>query len=357
MRGWRLLERFYVINFMNKQTKLLKDLVSIPSISTQEQRAVDFLVDYARNLNFDEIKKDEAGNFIARRGNGSTVILLVGHIDTVPGDIPVEIKNNKLYGRGSVDAKGCLATFLFAAHQVKNIKDKTIIVVGCVEEEISSSKGARYILNCYNPNYIVIGEPSGWQGITIGYKGGLRFVYKNKQDLAHFSIGEPTIVDLAVNFVNHTRKRLIEFFSQQDGIFYQPHLEVRSFNTDNNGLEQFVEVKCNLRIPPGFDVQLFKEFLQNYPVEISEDISAVYADKNNKLVRLFLKSIRHYNGKPCFVKKTGSSDMNILAEYWSNVPILAYGPGNSKLDHTPNEYIYLEEYQKTIDIMVGVLEF
>lgn len=340
---------------MNQKIALLKNLVSIPSVSTHESEAVDFLIGEAQKLNFDEVKKDGAGNFVARRGNGEKTILLVGHIDTVPGDIPVKIKDNKLHGRGSVDAKGSLATFVWAAREAELPKNLTVIIIGCVEEEIYTSKGARHILDKYSPGFIIIGEPSGWDRITIGYKGGLRFNYKDNQSLAHASTGQNSTTDKAVDFVNEARAYLSKFKPKQSGIFYEPHFELRSFNTSHNGLTERVELNGNLRVPPGFEVLAFKNFLSNYPVEISEDIAPIAAEKNNDLVKAFLASIRHSGGEPRFVKKTGSSDMNILASYWPKIPILAYGPGDSKLDHTPDEHLDLEEYLKSINVLKQTL--
>jgi [amino group carrier protein]-lysine/ornithine hydrolase len=340
---------------MNQAQKLLKNLVSIPSVSAHEQEAVNYLIKEARQLNFDEVKKDGAGNFIARRGSGEITILLVGHIDTVPGDIPVVIKAGNLYGRGSVDAKGCLATFIWATHEAKVPEDLTVVVIGCVEEEIYTSHGARHVLGKYNPDYIIIGEPSSWDRITIGYKGGLRFVFSQAIEMEHFSARKVSAADGGVDFIIAVRKELIKFQPENGGIFYQPNFEVRSFNTSSDGLQEKVKVTCNLRIPPEFDIDKFKKFLDQYAVEISEDIAPVIANKNNNLVRAFLASIRSIEGDPRFVKKTGSSDMNILASHWSHIPILAYGPGDSKLDHTPNEHLNLTEYEKAIRVLETVL--
>ncbi|QKK09717.1 MAG: M20/M25/M40 family metallo-hydrolase [Planctomycetota bacterium] len=60
---------------------------------------------------------DEAGNALAHRGpaDAPVHIMLLGHIDTVPGDIPVRIAGGVLHGRGSVDAKGPLAAMLCRA--------------------------------------------------------------------------------------------------------------------------------------------------------------------------------------------------------------------------------------------------
>ena len=92
-----------------------------------------------------------------------------------PGDI--------LYGRGAVDAKGPLATFVAAGAALGDAwarsQDLRLVVVGAVEEEYATSKGARAIaarfdgVNDRIPDACVIGEPSSWQRVTLGYKGRL----------------------------------------------------------------------------------------------------------------------------------------------------------------------------------------
>ncbi|MBI4757637.1 MAG: M20/M25/M40 family metallo-hydrolase, partial [Chloroflexi bacterium] len=95
---------------------------------------------------------DEAGNAVGERGTGATTVLLLGHMDTVPGFIPVRIEGGRIFGRGAVDAKGPLATFVAAAASLPAGSDKRVVVIGAVEEETRSSKGAHYILERYRPD-------------------------------------------------------------------------------------------------------------------------------------------------------------------------------------------------------------
>ena len=71
-------------------------------------------------------------------------------------------------------------------------------------------------------------------------------------------------------------------------------------------------------------------------------------------MRAFLPAIRKAGGTPGFTVKTGTSDMNLVAPAWGT-PILAYGPGDSNLDHTPNEHILLIEYQRAVGVLTDVL--
>jgi len=80
------------------------------------------------------------------------------------------------------------------------------------------------------------------------------------------------------------------------------------------------------------------------------------AAKTTPLVRAFLSSIRAAQGTPRFVLKTGTSDMNVVAPGWPATSFVAYGPGDSNLDHTPDEHIDLTEYARAIGVLVGVLE-
>jgi len=54
------------------------------------------------------------------------------------------------------------------------------------------------------------------------------------------------------------------------------------------------------------------------------------------------------------VLKTGTSDMNVVAPHWP-VPMLAYGPGDSNLDHTPEERLPLAEYLQAVEVLASVL--
>ena len=73
-------------------------------------------------------------------------------------------------------------------------------------------------------------------------------------------------------------------------------------------------------------------------------------------MRSFLAGLRsHDSGAQLgFVLKTGTSDMNVVAPIW-RCPIVAYGPGDSSLDHTPNEHLQLNEYWKAINVLEETL--
>jgi [amino group carrier protein]-lysine/ornithine hydrolase len=336
--------------------EFLKKTVSIKSTSGNEKEVAEFLVEEMKTLGFNAFI-DGAGNAVGEIGSGDKLILLVSHIDTVPGDIPVEVKKNKLYGRGSVDAKGPMCAFIMAAAKAK-LKSK-VVVVGAVEEESATSKGARFIIDKYKPDFIIIGEPSGTDSITLGYKGRLLVEYRLERDLAHSAAKELGVIEDAISYYNLLSENAYVFNKQKTGIFEKVQVSIREINSGNDGLKEFVTMKIAYRLPVGFDHTVLKKYIENIKGDASISLygeeKAVESEKNNKLVRAFLKTIRQHKLEPKFKVKTGTSDMNVLGAAFK-VPMLAYGPGDSSLDHTPREHIDLNEYKKSIEILAGVLE-
>ena len=127
-------------------------LVSQYSPSGQERGAVEWLVTRMKSLGYDASFIDEAGNAVGVMGQGSRQVVLLGHIDTVPGEIEVTLTPDPypeghispsgggglLYGRGSVDAKGPLACFVDAVAKVGGKEGWQFVVIGAVEEERDS---------------------------------------------------------------------------------------------------------------------------------------------------------------------------------------------------------------------------
>ena len=97
-----------------KKAQTLIELVQHYSPSGEETPSVDYLIGRMKDLGFTKAYKDEVGNAIGVMGEGEKQIVLLGHIDTVTGEIPVRIEDDILYGRGSVDAKGPLSSFVDA---------------------------------------------------------------------------------------------------------------------------------------------------------------------------------------------------------------------------------------------------
>lgn len=350
--------------------ELLRGLVAIPSPSGKEAEASRFLADWMRRRGFDA-RVDEAGNAVGCRGGGPSEILLLGHIDTFPGELPVRIEGDLLYGRGSVDAKGPLCTLVVAAARVSVPAGWRLTVVGAVEEETATSRGARHIISTFTgaPAYCVIGEPSGWDRITLGYRGRLVLEVGLRAPHSHSAGPLPSPAELGVELWNSVRNYCEEWnrdHAPGDSVFHRLSASLRSFVTSDDGPYGLVRLGVGLRLPPGAQAdnvarELRKRLSQAVPgasVRVEEVGSepAYRSGKSNRLVGAFLSAIRAAGGTPRFVLKSGTSDMNVVGPAWPGVPMVAYGPGDSSLDHTPEERLSLSEYLRSIEVLKSALE-
>jgi LysW-gamma-L-lysine carboxypeptidase len=351
-------------------------LVSQYSPSGQERGAVEWLVAQMKSLGFDSAFIDEAGNAVGVMGKGSKQVVLMGHIDTVPGEIKVTLiptpspsfpgGGGFLYGRGSVDAKGPLACFADAVAQVGAKDGWQFVVIGAVEEE-RNSEGARFVAAQYKPDFAIIGEPNQWDRMALGYKGSAWANITVKREQAHTASGEETAAEAAVEVWLKVKEYVDLFNADKLKAFDKLLLTLRGMDSDSNDFEQWAKLKVGVRLP----VEVSPEDWYTILNKINDShlkgdchliveptgfaIPAWGCEKNTPLVRAFLSGIRSQGGEPRFVYKTGTADLNIVAPIWK-CPAVVYGPGDSALDHTPHEHINLDEYAKAVTVLSEALK-
>lgn len=330
---------------------LLRTMIEIPSPSRGEQPLAACLAGEMERLGYRSFV-DGAGNVVGERGDPSApLILMLGHLDTVPDQIPVRQDGSRLYGRGAVDAKGPLAAMICAAAQVSPGEARWV-VIGAVEEETPGSRGAHYLLDRYRPDAVLIGEPSGWSNVALGYKGRIGIHYEVRRPPTHTAGPGEKATEVAVAFWNQLRRHCDSFGGES--LFYRPTATLERFAGDIEAAR--LTISC--RTPPGFDAAAFERFLAasqlDARLEIDERMPAVLVDRNEPTVRALTQGIRAHGGQPKFKLKTGTSDMNTVSKQWC-VPMAAYGPGDSQLDHTADEHVDLDEYLRAIAVLRDAL--
>jgi LysW-gamma-L-lysine carboxypeptidase len=365
--------------------ELIRGLVAIPSLSRQEAPAAAWLVEQMRALGYDRAFVDDAGNAVGELGDplAPRTIVLLGHIDTVPGHIPVRIEPSAdgdiLYGRGSVDAKGPLATFVAGAARFGAARAREaglrVVVAGAVEEEAATSKGARFIASRFDgtkepiPAACIIGEPSHWNRVTLGYKGRLLLDLSADQPMAHTAGPDASVAAVVVDLWNWVTAHAARHNEGKAKAFDQLSPSLRRFITStNDAMHDLVDAQFAWRLPVGFDAEPFMNELRAWATGNLHGTPTTFdfrfrgwerpwrGDRNNALVRSFLAGVRTEDpaAQLGFVLKTGTSDMNVVAPVWK-CPIVAYGPGDSALDHTPKEHLPLDEYWKAVNVIEHTL--
>jgi LysW-gamma-L-lysine carboxypeptidase len=336
----------------------LTGLVERYSPSGSEGDATAWLVERMKTLNYTDAFVDGAGNAVGVMGTGPKQAVLLGHIDTVPGEIPLRVGEGNLYGRGSVDAKGPLACFVDAVAQVGVVPGWQLVVIGAVEEE-RDSDGARYVVSRYKPEFTIIGEPNRWDRISLGYKGSAWAKVSVRRAQEHTSSGGQTACEAAVELWLAIKAHADSFNTDKSRAFDKVLVTLRGLESGSDGFEQWAQLNVGTRLPldvsPGDWYGKLREIAVGASVEPRGFAAPAWeCEKNTPLVRALLSSIRTAGGTPSFVYKSGTADLNIVAPVWK-CPAVVYGPGDSALDHTPDEHISLEEYLKAVEVLAGAL--
>ena len=164
--------------------RFMQDIIRIPSLSSEEGAVVERIRDEMLRIGYDEVTIDPMGNVIGRIGSGPRVIAFDGHVDTVDvGDPELwdrdphsgDIEGDILYGRGTSDMKGGVASSVYAGALLKQqgIPDNvTVYVTGTVQEEDCDGLCWQYIVNedGIRPDLVVITEPTSLR-IYRGHRG------------------------------------------------------------------------------------------------------------------------------------------------------------------------------------------
>lgn len=333
-------------------TGLLRAMVAIPSPSGRERELAEFLADAMSGLGF-IARIDAVGNVIGTTGHGDgPVVLLAGHMDTVPGQPPMRLRHGSLYGRGTADAKGPLAAMIMAAAASRDLPG-TIVVAGLIEEETPASRGATHLRRTMpQPDALIIGEPGRWQNVIIGYKGKLDVVYRLARPASHPTNPAEKASEAAMDF---WREAVAAGGPRLDhAVFDLPALTLCEMSGDTSE----ATLRLSYRTPPGYDydglVQRLRKAARDGQVEVENAISAVRTSRSNSVVRALLAAIRDRQGEPRTVLKTATSDMNTLADVWS-CPMATYGPGDSHLGHADNEHIEIDDLMASISVLRNAL--
>ena len=333
--------------------ELLVKLVRIPSVTDNERPCARQLASFFERHDR-EVWIDEVGNV---RAPADDSVLLTSHIDTVPGDIPVRVEREDdevLWGRGSVDAKGSLASMAAAAVETG------ASFVGVVGEEVDS-RGSRHVVETRedSPEAVINGEPSGWNGITLGYRGILGGTYLVTSESGHSSRPGNNAVQDAMDWWNRVEAEFDhdEFVPVFERVTCKP-IDIRGGLSDD-GLSVEARMDVQLRVPPKYTADEVREradgCLEAGTVNWHDMVEPVMESPRTPLARAFRAAIRQQGGEPRLLRKTGTSDMNVFAQHWDG-PIVSYGPGDSDLDHAPDEHLPLEHYDRAVEVLVDVTE-
>jgi len=367
----------------NKVTELLQKLVRIKSVNPpgNEDKIANFIKEYLlKNGILSELIPLEQGrsSLVARiPGKENSEIALCGHMDTVivnknkwkKPPFGGFIENGRMYGRGTADMKGGVATIIYSITLLKRkgIVPKKSILIALTADEEQKYRGAKSLVdNGYfnKTDFLVITEPTNLK-VKIGEKGELWIRVKFFGRKAHGSTPEIGInaVDASVEFVHTLLKRYDTNFSETP-FFGKTSLNVGKLNggMQVNIVPDYAEIELDFRVISESD----KEKAVNFVNETAGSIAKcshtqfestifiyhppIFNSPNSSYVSKFIKTAGVKNGEFVGYCTDGAT---IIPK--KKIPFVIFGPGKIELAHQTDEYIELNSLYQSIDILLNFL--
>ncbi len=332
--------------------ELLTAMLSVPSPSGEEDAVASLLVSRLLRAGFD-VDVDAAGNVVAGWGEGAETIALVGHIDTVPGHIGVRRDGDLLHGRGAVDAKGPLAAAIAAVSRQPRDGARRYVIVGAVEEE-TTSRGARHLAASMAGSVRTGHSRAEWLGRGDHRIQGEPAAARERRPATRPRRGSRAERARPLCRPGSSAPGSRRAVRWRRGCLRPGGRPSAGVRLGERWIDRSGERGSWCSDPPGCDVDALIEVARSSAPTAALTVlgrePGVRTDRRSRLARGFVSAIRTRGGTPRFKLKTGTSDLNILGPAWG-CQAVAYGPGDSQLDHTPREHVSIAELERAVSVL------
>ena len=347
-----------IAHYASEAITLLSSLISIPSLSRDEEKAADFLQNYI----------EESGIMTGRAGNNiwcispmfdtrKPTILLNSHIDTVKPvngwrkhPFTAKLENGKLYGLGSNDA-GASVVSLFQVYRYLSATEQAynLIFLASCEEEVSGKDGIESVLPLLPPITLgIVGEPTEMHP-AIAEKGLMVLDVKayGKAGHAARNEGENAIYKALEDiqwFKNHR-------FEKESPLLGPVKMSVTQVNagTQHNVVPDLCNFVVDIRSNECYsNEELYQEIVSYVKSEVkarSFRLNSSHIDLEHPLVKRAIQLGRVPFGSPTL------SDQALM-----KFPSIKIGPGKSSRSHTADEYILVSEIEEAIQLYIQLLD-
>ena len=370
--------------------QLLSDLVRIPSPnpSGDTRQIAAFISDWladtkAKIRTLAPLEKPEAESVVATLGEGSPVIMLHAHIDTVPiadeeakrwSTHPYEptIKDGRLYGKGSIDDKAPLAAMMWAFKKISNAPMQgTLVLVAAAEEETGGQLGTRWLADeghLPECDFIIVGEQTD-NRIALAHKGVMRATITTGGKSVH-----ATNPDRGINAITAMARVTLalekyhqDLSKRQHPLVGNPTCNVGTIQGGStaNAVPDSCSIRIDRRMIPREDPETVKQELRDVVASVDVTPASVEIDKflfsswfDSKLEtsygQAFLETVRKYKDPGPIGYLPGSDAKHLMNLVKGDMVI--FGPGSYEVAHAFDEYVELSALQECEEIISGFLE-
>ncbi|MAU71734.1 MAG: acetylornithine deacetylase [Pseudozobellia sp.] len=342
-----------------KAIELLKELISIQSFSSEEDKTADAIENWFKSFNIPfERHLNNVWAVNQHFDESKPTLLLNSHHDTVKPNSAYtkdpfhpHIEDGKLYGLGSNDAGGALVSLIatFTHYYAEENLNHNILMVASMEEESSGPNSLRGLLpKLPHIDVAIVGEPT-LLDLAIAEKGLVVFDAKVKGTPSHAAHPNDN------NSIYNTIKVLEWFknysFPKVSEALGPVKLTVTQINggSQHNVVPAEVELVIDVRVNDKYTNAEIAEILKKEaPCELQErslKLNSSAIDKDHPLVKSGIALGRKTYGSPTL------SDQAALT-----CQSLKLGPGDSTRSHSADEYIYVKEIEDGVDLYIKLLK-
>jgi acetylornithine deacetylase len=364
---------------------LLRDLVAIDSVNPTLVRGARGEADIARRL-ADELRalglaveiaevtpgRPNVVGVLEGRHTGRS-LMLCGHTDTVgvtgmPRPFSPDIRDGKLFGRGSQDMKGGVAAMVGVARSLVESGglNRGRLVIAAVADEEHSSLGADELVKTWRADAAVVTEPTGLD-VAVAHKGFQWIAVETRGRAAHGSRprdGRDAIMRMGrvLSRLERLEKRLRYGASHDLLGTASLHASIIDGGEELSSYPARASLQFERRTLPDepADVGLTEivtilDELRREDTEFEADARMVFGraayeiDRSSPLPEALIQASSRVGGRSRRVGMTFWTDAAILGS--AGIPTVLFGPGGAGL-HSTEEYVLIEDVCRCRDALV-----
>ncbi|AIY90114.1 M20 family metallopeptidase [Geoglobus acetivorans] len=351
--------------------EILKDLIEIDTRNPpgNTEGAVEYLQNLFSSYSTRIYGKDGKLNIVVEVSKGDPEFLFTSHLDTVPSDdslLKPVVEDGRVYGRGSCDAKGCVASIIsaFLGHE----PESGVKLAFTADEEIGGKLGLGEVMKHEEPDFVIVGEPFGSDRIGIAQAAvvALKIVVHGESGHTAMADVKKGAVYRASEIITETVDRFekirgnrekffdeisrigleVEFRGSGDAVF---NPSVVRAGIKRNVVPDRCEIDADIRVAPWIDVSRLRDefqyegtdfFVTGFLRPFGYMLDGVNPDLDRQLVNMISSAIRQEGMVPRAVVTLGVGDIRHVRN--RGIPAFYLGPRGENL-HSDGEFVYIDE--------------